>query len=160
MGTSSGRMLRWDVLRTSYFNVQRTSVEDVLRTSAGDVPWRYIEDHMGTSIGRLLGTSSGRNFAEWDITHLYTAGILMHVFLFAIWYISGIRKFRRFVLHECFQNVGKQCFLYPYVLKHHQLICLWEKLYTFVDLSCNAMIDEIQCHLKMFKRLKINDSNY
>ena len=53
MGTSSGRMLRWDVLRTSYFNVQRTSVEDVLRTSAGDVPWRYIEDHMGTSIGRL-----------------------------------------------------------------------------------------------------------
>ena len=27
--------------------------------SAGDVPWRYIDDHMGTSIGRLLGTSSG-----------------------------------------------------------------------------------------------------
>ena len=48
-----------DVRRTSYFNVQRTSVEDVLRMSAGDVPWRYIEDHMGTSIGRLLGTSSG-----------------------------------------------------------------------------------------------------
>ena len=22
-----------------------------------DVPWRYIEDHMGTSIGRLLGMS-------------------------------------------------------------------------------------------------------
>ena len=60
MGTSSGRMLRWDVLRTLYFNVQRTSVEDVLRTSAGDVPWRYIEDHMGTSIGRLLEKSLGR----------------------------------------------------------------------------------------------------
>ena len=37
----------------------RTLVGDVLRTSAGDVPWHYIEDHMGTSIGRLLGTSSG-----------------------------------------------------------------------------------------------------
>ena len=23
----------------------------------GDVPWRYIEDHMGTSIGHLLGMS-------------------------------------------------------------------------------------------------------
>ena len=29
-----------------------------------DVPWRYIEDHMGTSMGRLLGTSSGRH---WDL---------------------------------------------------------------------------------------------
>ena len=25
-----------------------------------EVPWRYIKGHMGTSIGRLLGTSSGR----------------------------------------------------------------------------------------------------
>ena len=32
--------------------------------SAGDVRWRYIEDHMGTSIGRLLGTSSG---LPWDV---------------------------------------------------------------------------------------------
>ena len=40
-----------DVLRTSYFNV--------LRTSVGDVPWRYTEDHLRTSIGRLLETSSG-----------------------------------------------------------------------------------------------------
>ena len=46
------RMLRWYVLRTL--------VEDVLRTSIGDIPWRYIEDHMGTSIGRLLMTPSGR----------------------------------------------------------------------------------------------------
>ena len=53
-------MLYWDVLRTSYFNVQRMSVEDVLWTSADDVPWRYIEDHMGMSIGRLLETSSRR----------------------------------------------------------------------------------------------------
>ena len=40
------------VLTTSYFNV--------LRTYVGDVPWHYIEDHTGTSIGRLLETSSGR----------------------------------------------------------------------------------------------------
>ena len=52
-----------DVLRTLYFNVQRTSVEEVVRTLAGSVPWRYIEDHMGTSIGRLF---SGRNFPEWE----------------------------------------------------------------------------------------------
>ena len=38
--------------------VALTSVEDVLRTSVGDVPWRYTEDHMKTSVGRLLGTSS------------------------------------------------------------------------------------------------------
>ena len=48
-----------DVLRTSYFNVLRTSVQDIFRTSVGDVPWRYIEGHIGTSIGSLLGTSSG-----------------------------------------------------------------------------------------------------
>ena len=125
--------LHWDVLRSSFFNFQRTSVEKVLRTSSEDVPWRCIKDYLGyvhrTSFGDVLRTSSGRNVAEWDITHLlYTAGILMHVFLFAISYISGIRKFRKFVLPECFQNVRKQCFLYPYVLKHHQLICLWEKL--------------------------------
>ena len=41
-----------DILRTSYFNVLRASVEDI--------PWRYIEDHMGTSIGRLFWTSPGR----------------------------------------------------------------------------------------------------
>ena len=40
------KTLYWDVLRTSYFNV--------LRTPLGDVPWRYIEGHMGKSIGRLL----------------------------------------------------------------------------------------------------------
>ena len=44
--------LHWDVLRTSYFKV--------LRTSVGDVPWRYIEDLLGTSIGHLLRSSSGR----------------------------------------------------------------------------------------------------
>ena len=43
------RTLHWDVLRTSYFNVLRTSVGV-----------RYIEDHMGTSIARLLETSPGR----------------------------------------------------------------------------------------------------
>ena len=50
MGTASGRYIG-----TSYFNGLRTSVEDVLRVSVGDVPWRYIEDHIGTFIGRLLG---------------------------------------------------------------------------------------------------------
>ena len=54
------RTLAWDVLGTSYFNVLSTSVEDVFRTLVGDVPWRYKEDHMGTSIGNLLGTSWGR----------------------------------------------------------------------------------------------------
>ena len=54
------RTLHWDVLSTSYFNVLRTSVEVVFKTLVGDVPWRYIENHMGTSIGRLLGTSPGR----------------------------------------------------------------------------------------------------
>ena len=47
-----------------YGDVLITSVGDVLNTSVGDVPWRYIEDNMGMSIGCLLGTSSGRNFAE------------------------------------------------------------------------------------------------
>ena len=44
-----------DVLKASYFDVLRTSVGDVLRTSVGDVPWGIIDDHMDTSIGRLLG---------------------------------------------------------------------------------------------------------
>ena len=54
------RTLHWDILRTPFFNALRTLVEDVFRTSAGEVSWRYIEDHMGTSIKRLLGTFSGR----------------------------------------------------------------------------------------------------
>ena len=54
------RTLHWDILRMSYFNALRTSVADILRTLVGDVPWRYLEDHMGTSIGGLLSTSSGR----------------------------------------------------------------------------------------------------
>ena len=53
------RALHGDVLRTSYFNVLWTLVEDILRILVGDVPWHYIEVHMETSIGRLLGTSSG-----------------------------------------------------------------------------------------------------
>ena len=53
-----------DVLRTFYWDVLRTSYFNVLRTLVGEVPWRYIEDHMGTFIGRLLGTSSGR---PWDV---------------------------------------------------------------------------------------------
>ena len=31
---------------------------DTQRTSARNVPWRYIEGYMGTSRGRLLGTSN------------------------------------------------------------------------------------------------------
>ena len=52
------RTLHWDVLRMSYFSLLRGSVEDLLRTLAGDVPNRYVMDHMGMSIGRLLRTSS------------------------------------------------------------------------------------------------------
>ena len=44
---------------TSYFDNLRMFVEDVLTMSEGDIPWRYIQGHMGTFIGRLLGTSSG-----------------------------------------------------------------------------------------------------
>ena len=54
------RTFHWNVLRKSYFNFLRTSVEDVVRASVGDVPWHYIEDHMGTCTGRVLGTFSGR----------------------------------------------------------------------------------------------------
>ena len=43
-----------------YWDVLVTSAGHVLKTSTGDVPSRYIEDHMGTSIGRLLVTPSGR----------------------------------------------------------------------------------------------------
>ena len=50
----------WDVLRTLHWEVLRTSYFNALWTSVGDVPWRYIEDDMGKSIGRILGTSSGR----------------------------------------------------------------------------------------------------
>ena len=60
MGTSSVRTILCDVLKTPYFNVLRTLVEGVYRKSVGDVPWLYIEDHMGTFIGRLLGKYSGR----------------------------------------------------------------------------------------------------
>ena len=42
-----------------YGDVPRTLHWDILRTLAGDIPWRYIEDHMGKSVGRLLGMSSG-----------------------------------------------------------------------------------------------------
>ena len=35
--------LHWDVLRTSYFNFQRMSLEDDLGTPAGDISWHYIE---------------------------------------------------------------------------------------------------------------------
>ena len=62
------RTLLLDVLGTPYFNVLRMLVEDVLRMSVGDFSWRYIEDHMGTSVGLLFGKSSGRNFAEWIVT--------------------------------------------------------------------------------------------
>ena len=51
------RALHGDVLRTSYFNVLWTLVENTLRILVRDVPWHYIEVHMKTSIGRLLGTS-------------------------------------------------------------------------------------------------------
>ena len=53
------RKLHGDVFKASYFGV--------LRALIGDVPWRYIESHMDTSIGRLLVISSGRSFAKWDI---------------------------------------------------------------------------------------------
>ena len=53
------RTLHQDVFMTSHFDNRRMFVEDVLTTSEGDIPWRYIQGHMGTFIGRLLGTSSG-----------------------------------------------------------------------------------------------------
>lgn len=53
------RKLHGDVFKASYF--------DVLRTLIGVLAWRYTENHMDTSIGRLLVISSGRSFAKWDI---------------------------------------------------------------------------------------------
>lgn len=53
------RKLHGDVFKASYFGV--------LRALIGGVPWRYIESHTDTSIGRLLVISSGRSFAKWDI---------------------------------------------------------------------------------------------
>ena len=49
------RTLHSDAHKTSHFNVLRSSVEGILRTLVGDVTWRYIEDHIGTFMGRLLG---------------------------------------------------------------------------------------------------------
>ena len=45
-----------DVIFQCSKDVGKESPQDI----AWDVPWRYIEDHMGTSIGRILGASSGR----------------------------------------------------------------------------------------------------
>ena len=61
------RMLHWDVLKTPYFNV--------LGTLAGDVPWRYIEDHIETSVRCLLGTDSGR---PWDV--ILPSGLFLLLF--------------------------------------------------------------------------------
>ena len=51
--------LSWELLRASYFNV--------LRTSVGGITWRYIEDYIGMSIGRLLGTCPG---LSWDVGNI------------------------------------------------------------------------------------------
>ena len=56
MGTSSGRYIKMSSGRHISMFKGRESPQDI----AWDVPWRYIEDHMGTSIGRILGASSGR----------------------------------------------------------------------------------------------------
>ena len=48
-----------NLVRALHGDVLWTLVEDILRILVGDVPWHYIEVHMETSIGRLLGTSSG-----------------------------------------------------------------------------------------------------
>ena len=39
-----------------YGDVLITPAGDLLKTSVGDGPWRCIQDHMVTSIGRILGT--------------------------------------------------------------------------------------------------------
>ena len=69
METSSGYYIG-----TSNFNVQRTSIEDALRTSARDASWRYMEDQMGASTGRLLGMSLGR---PWDIILLTAFTVIL-----------------------------------------------------------------------------------
>ena len=56
--TSAGGVLKTsvgDVLRTLHWDIFTTPSFNVLRTSVGDAPWRYMEDHMGKSIERLLG---------------------------------------------------------------------------------------------------------
>ena len=75
MGTSPGRYIGTSSWRHVSL-VLRTSVEDVLMTPVGDAPWHYIEHHMGMSIGRLLGTSSGRNFAEWvEVSFMFNVSL-------------------------------------------------------------------------------------
>ena len=44
-----------DVIRTLHW----TSLGRHISTLVGDTPWRCIENHKGTFIGRVLGTSSG-----------------------------------------------------------------------------------------------------
>ena len=44
-----------DAVRTLHW----TSLGRHISTVVGDTPWHYIENHMGTFIGRVLGTSSG-----------------------------------------------------------------------------------------------------
>ena len=52
-------------------DVGRGRLQDVDR----ELPWGYIEDHIGTSIRCLLGTSSERPgeviFSEWVVTNLH-----------------------------------------------------------------------------------------
>ena len=43
--------------RSQDVTLGRAQDKDVLRALVRDVSWCYIEDNMGTSIGRLLGTS-------------------------------------------------------------------------------------------------------
>ena len=64
MGRCSGRYTRKSSRRLKDVNDLKASVKNVLRASVWDVPWGYIEDHMGTSTERLLGTSSG---SPWDV---------------------------------------------------------------------------------------------
>ena len=67
MGTSPGRYIGTSSWRHVSLAL-RTSVDDVLMTSVGDAPWRYIEDHMGTS--------SGRNFAEWiEVSFMFNVSL-------------------------------------------------------------------------------------
>ena len=64
-----------DVCRTgpSELNIRRyrdileTSAGGILKTSVGDVLWRYIEDHMGTSVSSVMGRLQdvlGKSFCQ------------------------------------------------------------------------------------------------
>ena len=63
-------MSHWDVYKTSYFNVLRTSVDNALRKSSRDIALALRRGLFG-SFRDFLRTSLGLNFTEW-VVYMWT----------------------------------------------------------------------------------------